>query len=371
MLLLILLGAAAVLAVLSIPVYCAALRPRRGTTEWMRCIETPHFLPLRICRPHLSDLGWLPLAVVLGVGLRLLLQLLRTAATASTTGAVLADLPGYALHVLLPCAALAAGMYLLIRLTAGGVLASICGAAAISVLQGGSLSTAAAIAWALLFLWLWVCATDTEHTALSALWLTLSLVCFAAGLYLYVQLLWLTPLWVAAWVYVQCRRRSVGRAIASLLLTALLCAVLGTVLCVLWLLHGQYAGRGWTVCFTTDFLQALPTVAAERLRLLASLPDLAGTVRYADGLLALAGGAAMVCALHGAIRRRESLCLVLLVLLCFAALPLLGGQYLLTLPLTLALGWLWSLWSRRRMTVFVLLSIGILLMTDCIISLLQ
>ena len=139
MLLLILLGAAAVLAVLSIPVYCAALRPRRGTTEWMRCIETPHFLPLRICRPHLSDLGWLPLAVVLGVGLRLLLQLLRTAATASTAGAVLADLPGYALHVLLPCAALAAGMYLLIRLTAGGVLASICGAAAISVLQGGSL----------------------------------------------------------------------------------------------------------------------------------------------------------------------------------------------------------------------------------------
>lgn len=371
MLLLILLGAAAVLAVLSIPVYFAALRPRRGTTEWMRCIETPHFLPLRICRPHLSDLGWLPLAVVLGVGLRLLLQLLRTAATASTAGAVLADLPGYALHVLLPCAALAAGMYLLIRLTVGGVLASICGAAAISVLQGGSLSTAAAIAWALLFLWLWVCAADTEHTALSALWLTLSLVCFAAGLYLYVQLLWLTPLWVAAWVYVQCRRRSVGRAIASLLLTALLCAVLGTVLCVLWLLHGQYTGRGWTVCFTTDFLQALPTVAAERLRLLASLPDLAGTVRYADGLLVLAGGAAMVCALHGAIRRRESLCLVLLVLLCFAALPLLGGQYLLTLPLTLALGWLWSLWSRRRMTVFVLLSIGILLMTDCIISLLQ
>ena len=67
-LLLILLGAVAVLAGLSIPVYFAARRPRRGTTEWMRCIETPHFSPLRLQRLYPADLGWLPLAGVLPCG---------------------------------------------------------------------------------------------------------------------------------------------------------------------------------------------------------------------------------------------------------------------------------------------------------------
>ena len=62
--------------------------------------------------------------------------------------------------------------------------------------------------------------------------------------------------------------------------------------------------------------------------------------------------------------------LMLLVLLpVFAALWLLGGQYLLGIPLVLALGWLWSLWSRREQTVFVILSVCILVMTDCVMLL--
>ena len=99
-------------------------------------------------------------------------------------------------------------------------------------------------------------------------------------------------------------------------------------------------------------------------------PNPIGLTYFADGLLALAGGAALVCALHGLIRRREVVCLVLLVLLpVFAALWLLGGQYLLGIPLALALGWLWSLWSRREQTLFVILSVCILVMTACVMLL--
>ena len=369
-LLLILLGAVAVLAGLSIPVYFAARRPRRGTTEWMRCIETPHFSPLRFQRLYPADLGWLPLAVVLGAGLRLLLLLFRMALRLPAMDAFAELLPYYLLHTTLPCAILAAGMYLLLRLMCGSALAATCGAAAIAVLQNGSLPCAAAVVWALAFLWLWVCAADTEGFALPALWLTLSIACYAYSMLWGARLLWLCPVWIAAWIYVQCRRRSVGRAIASLLLTALLCTLSAAVVCGVWLLQNRYAGQGLAPVATAEFWYGIPLTLNEKLGKVIVLPPFFDTVRVTDALLFLAGGAALICALHGALRRRESECLALLVLIpFFALLWLVGGQYLMTIPLTLALGWLWNLWRRREQTVFVLLSLCILLMTDCVMLL--
>ena len=363
----ILLGAVAVLAVLSIPVYFAARRPRRGTTEWMRCIETPRLPAPRACPLHPSDLGWLPLAVVLSAGLRTLLALFSMAVRGEAVTAF-AALPSYALHILPACAILSAGTYLLVRLMSGGTLAAVCAATVLAVLQVESLPCAAATVWALVFLWLWLCAADDGRFALPALWLTLSLACFSAGLFQTAQLLWLAPLWIAAWIYVQIRRRSVGRAIASLLLTALLCSLCAVVVCGLRLLLDRYAGQGLAPVATAEFWRALPPVLEGNLRLL--WPGHMGLTYFADGLLALAGGAALVCSLHGLIRRREIVCLMLLVLLpVFAALWLLGGQYLLGIPLVLALGWLWSLWSRREQTVFVILSVCILVMTDCVMLL--
>ena len=182
------------------------------------------------------------------------------------------------------------------------------------------------------------------------------------------QLLWLCPVWIAAWIYVQCRRRSVGRAIASLLLTALLCALSAAVVCGVWLLQDRYAGQGLAPLATANFWRGV--LLALNARLLLVLPPFFDTVLVTDALLFLAGGAALICALHGVLRRRESECLVLLVLLpFFALLWLVGGQYLMAIPMTLALGWLWSLWRRREQTVFILLSLCILLMTDCVMLL--
>lgn len=363
----ILLGAVAVLAALTIPVYFAARRPRRGTTEWMQCIETPKLWAPRVCLLRPSDLGWLPLAVVLGAGLRTLLALF-SAAMRGNAAAAFAALPDYALGLLPACAVLAAGMYLLVRLTSGGALAAVCAAAVLAVVQVEALPCAAATVWALVFLWLWLCAADAKGFARPALWLTLSLLCGAVGLFLAAELVWLAPLWVAAWIYVQLRRRSIGRTLASLLLTALLCGLCAALWGGLRLLTGSYAGQGLAPLATSGFWQALLPALEGELRLLR--PDGLGRVYYSDGLLALAGGAALLCALHGAISRRESLCLVLLALLpVFAALWLAGGRYLLNVPLALALGWLWSLWSRREQTVFVILSVCILIMTDCVMLL--
>lgn len=370
-LLLILLGAVAVLAVLSIPIYFAARRPRRGTTEWMRCIETPHFPPLHAHRLHPSDLGWLPLSVIVGVGLRLLLFLFRLSIRGFAVSEPLLLLSRYAHFTALPCAVLAAGMYLLIRLISGGTLAAICGAAAVSVLQLSGTARAAAVIWALLFLWLWVCSADAERPFLSALWAALSLVCLAAGLFLYARLLWLAPLWIAAWIYVQCRRRSVGRALVSLLLTVLLCAVCAAVICGIRLLSDSDAGQGIAPIRTAAFWQELLLLIRQKLSQLWYPLAPCDTVYAADALLFLVGGAALICALHGMLRWRESECLTLLLTVpFFAALWLFGGFYLLAIPLTLALGWLWSLWGRRQQTVFIVLSICILIVTDCVIILL-
>lgn len=367
-LLLILLGAVAVLAALSIPVYFAARRPRRGTTEWMHCIETPHFRPLQAARLCAADCGWLPLAVVLAAGGRLLAEL----SFASIRGAgalALSYLPQYARSVLPLCALLAAGTYLLVRELSGSALAAVCAAIVLTLLQADGLGRAAVTVWALLFLWQWVC-TGSERYFLPALWLTLSLVCFSAGLFGCARLLWLAPLWIAAWIYVQLRRRSLGRAAGSLLLTALLCALLTVGLCGLRLLRERYAGQGLSPIATAEFWRAVPPLLVQKLRQLGTLPAFAPAYST-DGLLALAGGAALLCALHGAIRRRESVCLALLVLLpFFAAVWLLGGRYLLNVPLALALGWLWGLWARREQTIFVILSVLLLLVTDCIILLL-
>ena len=53
-----------VIACLSVPAYFVALRPRRGTTEWMRRLDQPHFAPLQAQGLRWADALWAVLAAV-------------------------------------------------------------------------------------------------------------------------------------------------------------------------------------------------------------------------------------------------------------------------------------------------------------------
>lgn len=371
--LLVLLGAVALLSVMSIPAYLSACRPRRGTTEWMRCIETPRFVPLRRRRLGAGDFAWALLAAIAGVGLRMLTLFLRVSTVLpDRTWSLSAQ---QVCNTFLPVAVFVGGLYLLLRSLHGDVLASLCVSVCAAVLQQAALrhtlKCAALLVWALLFLWLWVSGAERKRIFPDALWLLLSLGCYSLSLLLYMRLLWLAPLWVAAWVYVQVQRRSVGKTVASALLTGALCVLCACGITALWYLYQFRATEGLAVLKTGEFYRALPAVLWEKLRLLWVPFKVRGTVQRADALIFLAGGAAAVCLLHAIVRRRDSLAVALLVTAACFALPwLFGGMYLLTLPLVLLLGRLWSIWRRRACTAFVLLSAAVLLVADGILILL-
>ena len=67
---LVLLGCFALVLCLSVPAYFCVLRPRIGTTEWIRRLDARHFLPLRRVPYDAADLIWAPLTALCAACLR-------------------------------------------------------------------------------------------------------------------------------------------------------------------------------------------------------------------------------------------------------------------------------------------------------------
>ena len=60
----------AVLLSLSVPAYYYAIRPRRGTTEWIKRLDPPHFAPVQVQFPGWTDILWALLTAVCAAALR-------------------------------------------------------------------------------------------------------------------------------------------------------------------------------------------------------------------------------------------------------------------------------------------------------------
>ena len=67
---LVLLGCFALVLCLSVPASFCVLRPRIGTTEWIRRLDARHFLPLRRVPYDAADLIWAPLTALCAACLR-------------------------------------------------------------------------------------------------------------------------------------------------------------------------------------------------------------------------------------------------------------------------------------------------------------
>lgn len=352
--LLILLVASAAFAALSVSVYFSALRPRKGTIEWIARIDKPHFSTPRISRLQRADAVSAPIAVLCAVGLALADALLRLPALTWR------DI----LQTVIPVSVFALGVYFLLRCLFGKSLPAFCGAVSAALLQGAAPSDAAVCA-ALALLYCWMCAPADRPTLPRGLWLIGSVLFLTCAQLLRPQTAWLLPAWLGAYVFAQIVRwrngdpdRRGGRLMLSVFLTMLLCALMTVALMAADAnLSGRMTG-GFNVLRSLRFYRTLFPALAERFAQLLVLPTAAlwTELPLSDVFLLLCGAAATVCAIHGAVRQRECRCILLTaLLLVFAVLWVLGGTYLMTLPCILLLGWMWKICAERGHTYFVIL----------------
>lgn len=369
------------LAVLCVVCYFRCLRPRRGTTEWMKRVDAPKFAPIRAEGLHWSDCAWVLLSGVCAVLLRFvyLFFWLRLHQRPNLFE-VLISAGGFFLQRLSLAAGLAVGLYLLIRLLFGKPLPALCAAALSGLTVSLYCDTLLLLTFSLLFLYLWMSREEHKPLFPGALWLGASGFLYALALLTCWQLAWLAPFYLGAYAVKQILRFRKGdpayrssRLVLSLFLT-LLCLLLGGF--ALYMAYALLSGRaeeGLLVGLRSfEFYGSFLTVLGEKLKkLLAIEPHLLGSVRTWDAYLFLAGMLGMIPLCHGAFRLRDSRCLWILCLLPpFLCLWLLWGSYLLAVPLLLVLGYEWSAYSRRERGGLALLhagTIGGFLMTTMIL----
>lgn len=358
---------AAAVACFGIPAYFVALRPKKGTTEWMSRIDPPHFSALPAARLCPMDAVWSLLAAACAAALRFSLRM----AVLFLYRRVQTELfPVVLRHMsvqLALTAAFAVAMYLLLRVLFSTPKAAFLIAALGALLQTTAVGTSAAVAFSLLFLYCWLSAPADAPLLPNGLWLVLSGLCFAASVLLRWACVWLLPIYFCTYVAgcVYRRRRGapekrVSRLILSLVSVALLTIVGGLLLLAVGALRN---GRFNLVeLFSADALEKMRPLLAIRLRLLIVPLQFRASVRLTDALVFLPGCAAWVCTLHGACKLRDTRCLWLLLLpLPFAAVWLLGGTYLLGIPMLLALGWQWKTYIIRDRSFCAVLSATLLL----------
>lgn len=346
-----------VLMCLSVAAYFHANRPLRGTTEWIARLDPPQRRPLTVQRLRAADTLWLLLAALLAAALRfaylffaLNLQHRENAAQILRVGV------RFFASRLIPCAILAAALYLLLRLLFDQPLAALLCAALAGFTQNSDVAAAAMLAVSLLCLYLWMSAPPDAHLFFHALWLIPSALAYALALLACWQAAWLAPFYVGAYIVTQVRRfrggdpaRRVKKLVGSLLwLTA---ALLVWIL-LLWLAYGiisrRLTGGPLEILRSFSFYATLPATITQKLSELVIRVSLPETVLFGDVFVALAGAAALIPTLHGAVREKDSRCLWALCLLpCFLCMWLLGGAYLMNLPLLLALGWAWQRETER------------------------
>lgn len=341
------------LAIVLPAAYFRALRPRRGTTEWMRRLDPPKFQPIAARPLHRYDLFWGALGTLSAGALWLLVLFFRT-------GWFLTEAPwrflwlaeGYYLPRLPAAAALGAGVYLLLRSWCSRSSVAFWGALLSPLLFFDHPAGAAGLSLALWCFRQWMTADPEACWFRRAVYLLPAVLCYGLSLVLCWPCVFLAPLFVAGYIRTLIYRwlrdgGRVGNLLLTLGLTLLLglCAVLGV-----WILYGFVSGtnRDWSALGDPGYYgQMLPTFL-EQFRGLFQRPDLRETLSHGELLPLLLGLGALLPLCHGLFKGRDESCLhSLLLLLALLAIWLVCGEFLLPLGLLLAWGWTWETCSAR------------------------
>lgn len=351
-----------VIACLSVPAYFVALRPRRGTTEWMRRLDQPHFAPLQAQGLRWADALWAVLAAVCAAALRFLCYFftLKLYSRVGTVSLLSAAAP-YIVRQLVPCLVLAGALYLLLRTMLGGkALPAMLCAVLGGCTQYKNTAAIALLVCSLLCLYVWMSAPYDAPLFFHGFWLAGAGVTYAGALLLCWRTAWLAPFYLGAYVLTQVLRfrggdkARRGKKLAASLLWTLLALLLGALL--LWLVYcllTQRAESPVQALRSFRFYRELPAAFAERIASLFHRGALHKSVLLSDAVVTLLGGAALLPLLHGAVRLRDGRCVFVLCLLpCLLCAWLISGAYLLQLPLLLALGRLWQIYAEREHSAY-------------------
>lgn len=360
-----------VLAVLSILQYFRAIRPRKGTTEWMQKIEPKRFGPIRLQWLTMADAVWALLVVLCAGCLRFcyLFFYLQLHQRVNALQVLLAASDFFIQRILL-CVVFALSVFFLVRLLFGRSLPAILAAVIGALAQNHNNDTAALLALSLLLFVCWL-GSSCDGGMLRGLWLIFSLGGYALCLLSCWETAWLSPLYVLGylagllqrWLWGDKNTR-VKKLILSL--ATMLLAVPAGVL-ALWIVYAHLSGRAeggiLTAMRTFSFYkQLLPVFKTKVYHLLTDRQPLLGYVVVYESFLFLLGTGACLPLLHGLIREKNSSDLLLPVLLLACLLLwLLSGVYLLSIPMLLILGRLWSIFCRRGKLGFCVLSACLLL----------
>lgn len=341
----------AVISVLMIPAYFVALRPRRGTTEWMKRLDKPKFAPLLTVPFRWSDGLWVVLAAVCAA----VMQLLNAVCLYLHMGCMHMlpqILSSLALHRLVPAALLGAALYLLLRAMNGQVLPALLGAILGGLVQEGNVWLAAVTAISLMLLWFWTASPADAPMFPRALLFLGSLACYGLILYFNWAVVWLSPLYLGAYIYVQIRRwkfgprKNRGVSLTVSLLLLLLTAVLAVI--AFWVLHCLLCDMGGRILDLPCFFEVMSEKFLSRMQSIVQIRNFFGSVFTGDVFLLILGIVALFPMVHGLFKRRDSRCIVLAALLLFfIAAWLLGGTYLMVPSLILLSGWVWNVLAER------------------------
>lgn len=329
-----------ILALALLLFYFSAMRPRRGTTEWMGRIDRPRFAALRCGRLRALDAPWGVLAAACG------------AAAAVLAASVFAPQTADFLRLQTAYAALeAAAAYLWLRLLCADALTAALSAALLpAMLPEGP--AAALVLLSLPVLQLWMGRDPKKGLFPAGLLLPGFTLLFGAAVLLDGRFFWLAPVYVGAYVFAQLQRwHFAEHARLRALLASLGLTVLTVALCVPVLYAGRelLAGKSFAVLGLADgsfFSALLGALGRGFAGLRQTAPET--VLRWRECYVLLYAAASLLPVLHGLIRLRELRCAALLLLpLPFFALRLLGGVDLLPAALLALPAWTLTTLGRR------------------------
>lgn len=347
----------AVVAVLMIPMYFRSRRPRRGTIEWIKRLDQPHFLPMKQYEIQFVDFVWAVLCGLSAAFLRFAYCFFSLRVLGGKPGVELlrAILPE-SLALVVTGAVLALVLYFIHRLIFGSVMNAI-----LMAVTGGlilSLNPAMVpFAAALLCFYCWMTAPYEAPLFPRAIFFPLALGLLAWAVVCCPAMAWFLPFFAAAYPVIQFFRWKNGlpafrkrKLLFSLLLLIPSVLIFALVFSLAYAnQEGRLASQGLPLLTDADFYRSmLAGVAAEAASLISPL-RLAETAQTGDVICAMLGLTALVPLLHGVFRLRNSRCLCLLLMLPFALAACLVSSVWLPLSMLFLLitGWTWSTYCKR------------------------
>lgn len=349
--LLILLGAFTVLMALIIPAYFYAYRPRANSTEWIARLDRRSFRPLTETALVPADIVWSLIAMICSAFLWIVYYVIWM-------GLLSVEHPATIIKVLLkvsvPVAVTSLSVYLILRLMGGKPLPAILAAIIGAISHSTYPKALAMFSLALLFLYLWVCAPYNAPLFFRALWLLFSTGAYGLAVLFYFPMIWSAPFFVGTYITMQVIRwkrgnpETRGKKLAGSIALVLLMFVLGFLAVCLAYCVRRGKGDPITLLRSFSFYRRLFPALLSRLSGLFKRTSYWNTLLFSDAFCFITGVIALVPLLHGLIKRRDTRCLFLILLLpCLILGWYFSACYAMVPVFALIIGWCWCHYAQR------------------------